>query len=679
MRGSTAVERIKLMAKKNYDDNSLKQLKGPDQVRLRPGVIFGSDGLDGCCHSVFEILSNSIDEAREGFGNKIIVTRYLDKSIEVQDYGRGIPIDFNKNEEKYNWELAFCTLYAGGKYDNNSGDNYSYSLGLNGLGLCSTQFAAEYMEVESNNGTWIYDLRFEKGYNVEKEERGFRRHQSDGTTGTKIKWKPDLDVFTDIDVPFEYFDDVLRRQAVVNDGLTFVLRNEVRDEETGETHFEEHIYCYENGISDYLKEIVGDTALTTEQVWSAQRTGKDREDKPEYKVKMKVAFVFSNKVQLIQHYHNSSWLEHGGSPDKAMQAAFTNQIDGWLKANSKYNKTEGKIKFTDIADCLVFISSNFSTQTSYENQTKKSITNKFIQEAMTDWLKHQLEVYFLENPDEAVKICEQVLINKRARENAAKARDTIKKQLSGKIDLAKRIPKFVDCRSKDTARRELYIVEGDSALGAVKQARDADYQAVMPVRGKTLNCLKASYDKIFKSEIITNLMKILGCGVEVKAKANKDLSTFDLNNLRWEKIIICTDADYDGYQIRTLILTMLYRLVPTVIEQGYVYIAESPLYEINSKDMTYFAYTEAEKQRILADIGEQKYKIQRSKGLGENEPEMMSLTTMNPETRRLIRVMPEDAQKTQEIFELLLGDNLDGRKDYIRDYGYKYLDDIDVS
>ena len=679
MRGSTAVERIKLMAKKNYDDNSLKQLKGPDQVRLRPGVIFGSDGLDGCCHSVFEILSNSIDEAREGFGKKIIVTRFLDKSIEVQDYGRGIPIDFNKNEEKYNWELAFCTLYAGGKYDNNSGDNYSYSLGLNGLGLCSTQFAAEYMEVESNNGTWIYDLRFEKGYNVEKEERGFRRHQSDGTTGTKIKWKPDLDVFTDIDVPFEYFDDVLRRQAVVNDGLTFVLRNEVRDEETGETRFEEHIYCYENGISDYLKEIVGDTALTTEQVWSAQRTGKDREDKPEYKVKMKVAFVFSNKVQLIQHYHNSSWLEHGGSPDKAMQAAFTNQIDGWLKANSKYNKTEGKIKFTDIADCLVFISSNFSTQTSYENQTKKSITNKFIQEAMTDWLKHQLEVYFLENPDEAVKICEQVLINKRARENAAKARDTIKKQLSGMIDLSNRIPKFVDCRSKDTARRELYIVEGDSALGAVKQARDADYQAVMPVRGKTLNCLKASYDKIFKSEIITNLMKILGCGVEVKAKANKDLSTFDLNNLRWEKIIICTDADYDGYQIRTLILTMLYRLVPTVIEQGYVYIAESPLYEINSKDMTYFAYTEAEKQRILADIGEQKYKIQRSKGLGENEPEMMSLTTMNPETRRLIRVMPEDAQKTQEIFELLLGDNLDGRKDYIRDYGYKYLDDIDVS
>ena len=667
------------MAKKTYDDNSIKQLKGPDQVRLRPGVIFGSDGLDGCCHAVFEILSNSIDEAREGYGKEITVTKYLDKSIEVEDHGRGIPIDFNQNEQKYNWELVFCTLYAGGKYDNNSGDSYSFSLGLNGLGLCSTQFASEYMDVESNNGTWIYNLHFEKGFNMEAEERGFRRRHSDGKTGTRIRWKPDLDVFTDIDVSFEYFDDVIRRQAVVNGGLKFVLRNEVIDEETGMSRFEEHTYCYENGISDYLTEQLADSAFTTPQIWSAQREGRDREDKPMYKVKMHVAFAFSNKVQLIQHYHNSSWLEHGGSPEKAWQAAFVNQIDGWLKANSKYNKNEGKVKYGDVADSLVFISSNFSTQTSYENQTKKSITNKFIQEAMTDWLKQSLEVYFLENPDEAAKICEQVLINKRARENAAKTRENIKKSLSQKVDLLNRIPKFVDCRSKDVTKRELYIVEGDSALGAVKQARDSEYQAVMPVRGKTLNCLKASYDQIFKSEIITNLLKILGCGVEVKSKSNKDLSTFDLNNLRWEKIVICTDADVDGYQIRTLILTMLYRLVPTVIEKGYVYIAESPLYEINCKDQTYFAYTEQEKTRILESFGDKKYTIQRSKGLGENEPDMMSLTTMNPETRRLIKVCPEDAEKTYEMFDLLLGNNLDGRKDYIRDYGYLYMDDIDVS
>ena len=654
-----------------YGNESITSLKGADRVRKRPAVIFGSDGLEGCEHAAFEILSNAIDEAREGNGDTIIVTQFLDDSLEVEDFGRGCPVDWNEKEQKYNWELVFCELYAGGKYDNNAGGDYEYSLGLNGLGACATQYASEYFDATIRRDGFKYTLHFEKGEIVGKlnKEPADRKK-----TGSTFRWKPDLDVFTDVHIPHEYFEDTLKRQAVVNAGVSFRYRRETEKGKFAETE-----YRYEHGILDYVTELAGEAPLTAPQFWEAERRGRDREDKPEYKVKISAAFCFSNQVNRIEYYHNSSWLEYGGAPEKAVRNAFVYAIDTYLKSQNKYTKSESKITFQDVQDCLILVTNCFSTQTSYENQTKKSITNKFIQEAMTDWLKHQLEVYFLENPDEAVKICEQVLINKRARENAAKARDTIKKQLSGKIDLANRIPKFVDCRSKDTARRELYIVEGDSALGAVKQARDADYQAVMPVRGKTLNCLKASYDKIFKSEIITNLMKILGCGVEVKAKANKDLSTFDLNNLRWEKIIICTDADYDGYQIRTLILTMLYRLVPTVIEKGFVYIAESPLYEINSKDMTYFAYTEAEKQRILADIGEQKYKIQRSKGLGENEPERMSLTTMNPETRRLIRVMPEDAQKTQEIFELLLGDNLDGRKDYIRDYGYKYLDDIDVS
>ena len=657
--------------KKEYNNESIELLEGADRVRKRPAVIFGSDGLEGCKHSVFEILSNSIDEARDGNGNKIILTKFNDNSYQVEDFGRGCPVDFNQAQQRYNWELVYCELYAGGKYNNNSGDNYEFSLGLNGLGACATQYASEYMDVTVYRDGFEYQLHFEKGENI----GGLKKKPYKGKrTGTIQRWKPDLDVFTETKIENEFFVDMLKKQAVVNPNVEFIFRVQQSDGD-----FAEQSFLYVNGISDYVAEISEDKALTSVQYFSGERVGRDRADKEDYKVKLSVAFTFSNLVKLTEYFHNSSFLEHGGSPEEAVKLAFTYSINNYLKSNNKYNKNEKPISFADVEECLVLVSSSFSTVTSYANQTKKAITNKFIKDCMNEFLKQQLEIYFMEKPDEAAKICEQVLINKRARENAAKARDTIKKQLSGKIDLANRIPKFVDCRSKDTARRELYIVEGDSALGAVKQARDADYQAVMPVRGKTLNCLKASYDKIFKSEIITNLMKILGCGVEVKAKANKDLSTFDLNNLRWEKIIICTDADYDGYQIRTLILTMLYRLVPTVIEKGFVYIAESPLYEINSKDMTYFAYTEAEKQRILADIGEQKYKIQRSKGLGENEPEMMSLTTMNPETRRLIRVMPEDAQKTQEIFELLLGDNLDGRKDYIRDYGYKYLDDIDVS
>ena len=659
------------MAKKQeYGNESIKSLKGADRVRKRPAVIFGSDGLEGCEHSVFEIMSNSIDEAREGYGNKICVTRFLDGSVEVQDFGRGIPVDYNKNEDKYNWELLFCEMYAGGKYDN-GGDNYEFSLGLNGLGLCATQYASEYMEAEIHTDGYKYTLHFEKGENI----GGLKKEKYDKKdTGTRIKWKPDLDVFTDINIPIEYFQETIKRQAIVNDGVKFILKNQI-----SASKFETFEYCYNDGIMDYVKEIAGDTAFTTPQYWECERKGKDREDLPEYKLKIKSAICFSLKNQLKEYYHNSSFLEHGGAPEKAFRSAFVNQINAYLKANNKYSKNDGQINIQDVEDCIIFVVSSFSTQTSYENQTKKAITNKFIQEAMTDFFRKQLEVYFIENKMDADKISNQVLINMRARIKAENTRKTLKTSLQSKMDMTNRIQKFVDCRSKDVNEREVFIVEGDSALGACKQARDASFQAIMPVRGKILNCLKSDYDKIFKSEIITDLIKVLGCGVEVKSKAAKDLSLFDINNLRWSKILICTDADVDGFHIRTLILTMIYRLMPKIIEAGKDYIAESPLYEVTCKDQTYFAYNEKEMDEIKEEIGDQKYTVQRSKGLGENEAEMMALTTMNPKTRRLIKVTPDDAQKTSEMFDLLLGDNLEGRKEYISDYGHLYLDAADVS
>ena len=661
---------IVLAKKQEYGNESIKSLKGADRVRKRPAVIFGSDGLEGCEHSVFEIMSNSIDEAREGYGNKICVTRFLDGSVEVQDFGRGIPVDYNKNEDKYNWELLFCEMYAGGKYDN-GGDNYEFSLGLNGLGLCATQYASEYMEAEIHTDGYKYTLHFEKGENI----GGLKKEKYDKKdTGTRIKWKPDLDVFTDINIPIEYFQETIKRQAIVNDGVKFILKNQ-----TSASKFETFEYCYNDGIMDYVKEIAGDTAFTTPQYWECERKGKDREDLPEYKLKIKSAICFSLKNQLKEYYHNSSFLEHGGAPEKAFRSAFVNQINAYLKANNKYSKNDGQINIQDVEDCIIFVVSSFSTQTSYENQTKKAITNKFIQEAMTDFFRKQLEVYFIENKMDADKISNQVLINMRARIKAENTRKTLKTSLQSKMDMTNRIQKFVDCRSKDVNEREVFIVEGDSALGACKQARDASFQAIMPVRGKILNCLKSDYDKIFKNEIITDLIKVLGCGVEVKSKAAKDLSLFDINNLRWSKILICTDADVDGFHIRTLILTMIYRLMPKIIEAGKVYIAESPLYEVTCKDQTYFAYNEKEMDEIKEEIGDQKYTVQRSKGLGENEAEMMALTTMNPKTRRLIKVTPDDAQKTSEMFDLLLGDNLEGRKEYISDYGHLYLDAADVS
>ena len=656
--------------KVEYGNESISQLKGADRVRKRPGVIFGSDGLDGCEHSVFEIISNSIDEAREGYGNKVVVTKYADGSIEVQDFGRGAPVDFNNKEQRFNWELLYCEMYAGGKYDTNDGANYEYSVGLNGLGLCSTQYASEYMDVEIKRDGFKYNLHFEKGYNV----GGLKKEPYSGKdTGTKTRWKPDLEVFTDIDIPVEYFIDTLKRQAIVNDGLVFVFR-----EQQGARFVQQEI-VYNNGITDYVNEIVGEDKLSSVQFWQTERKGKDREDKPEYKVKINVAMSFSNKNPLKEYYHNSSWLEHGGVPEKATRSAFLSMLDSYIKQTNKYKNNESKITFSDIEECLVIVISSFSTITSYENQTKKSITNKFIYEAMVDFLRQCLEVYFIENKAEADKIADQVLINKRSRERSEKERINIKKTLQSSNSMLDRVDKFVDCRSKDVEVRELFIVEGDSALGSCKLARNAEFQAIIPVRGKILNCLKADYDKVFKSEIITNLIKVLGCGVEVKSKANKGLATFDLSSLRWNKVIICTDADVDGFQIRTLILTMIYRLMPTLINEGKVYIAETPLYEIGTEEMTYFAYDEKEKNEILAQIGDKKYSLQRSKGLGENQPEMMNMTTMNPESRRLIKVMPQDAERTSRMFDLLLGDDLQGRKDFIAENGYMYLDDADIS
>ena len=662
------------MAKKaSYGNESISQLKGADRVRKRPAVIFGSDGIEGCEHAVFEILSNSIDEAREGYGDKIVVTRFLDGSIEIQDFGRGLPVDYNKKEDRYNWELVFCELYAGSKYNTNDANgSYEYSLGLNGLGLCATQYSSEYMDAEVHKDGYKYNLHFEKG-EIAGEMQKEPYNKKD--TGTRIRWKPDLKVFTDINIPLEYYQETIKRQSVVNQGIKFILKNQISG-----NSFETFEYCYDNGITDYVKELANGTEMSSVQFWSSERIGRDRADMKDYKVKLTASVCFSNKVQAKEYYHNSSFLEHGGAPEKAFRNAFVYQIDNYLKTNGKYVKSDAKITYQDVEDCLILVVSSFSTQTSYENQTKKAITNKFIQEAMTDFFRQQLEIYFLENKLDADKITNQVLINMRSRIKAESTRINIKKTLQSSNDMTSRVEKFVDCRSRDVNEREIFIVEGDSALGACKQARDSSFQAIIPVRGKILNCLKSEYDKIFKSDIIVDLIKVLGCGVEVNSKKSKEVSSFNIDDLRWNKVIICTDADVDGFHIRTLLLTMIHRLMPTIIREGKVFIAESPLYEIRSKDQTYFCYTEKEKVDVLAEIGNAKYTVQRSKGLGENDADMMWLTTMNPKTRRLIKVEPENIEALmEEKFELFMGDDLQGRKDFIAENGYMYIDLADIS
>ncbi len=665
-----AVSKIK---KADYDDQSIKSLKGADRVRKRPAVIFGSDDLVGCQHSFIEILANSVDEAREGYGDKIIVKKYLDLSIEVEDFGRGVPLGYNEKEKRYNWELVFCELYAGGKYDNN-GDNsaYEFSLGLNGLGATATQYSSEYMTVKSYNGKNLSEIDFKSGNPVSElrvsDITGGKRR------GTIIRWRPDLKVFKEIDIPVTFLSDTLRRQAFVNAGIKFILYIE-----TSKGKFEESEFYYQNGVVDYIAEVTEGIQMTAPVSWKIETRGRDREDLPDYKFKAEITFCFA-KDGTREYYHNASFLEYGGAPDKAVRNAFTYAIDKFIKAQNKYNKNESKISFDDIADNLAIIVNSASTQTSYENQTKKAITNAFIQKALTDFLKTNLEIYLTENQSSANTIIGQVLVNMRAREKADEIKVNVKKTLagSGLMDVANRVEKFVPCRSKDPEMRELYIVEGDSAMSSCKLGRNADFQAIIPVRGKTLNCMKSTYDKIFASEIIVNLLKVIGCGAEVKSKKNNDISTFDYKNMRWNKIIICTDADEDGFQIRTLLLTLFYRLLPTLIEKGKIFIAESPLFEITCGGETYFAYNEQEKADILSKLGSKKYILQRSKGLGENEPDMMWRTTMCPQTRRLIAVSPADAAATEKMFDVLLGDALADRKKFITDFGHLYIKDADI-
>ena len=664
----------------SYGDQSITSLRGEDRVRKRPAVIFGSDGLDGCEHSFFEILSNSVDEAKEGHGSVIKVTYYQDRSIEVDDHGRGVPMGWNEREKRWNWELIYCELYAGGKYDNNSGGSaYEYSLGLNGLGACATQYSSEFMTVHSYDGQNKRTMSFRKGKPAQKELKVEPLDKKTQRTGTVVRWRPDLEVFTDINIPEDFFVDVLHRQAVVNAGIRFDLFLQQPDGK-----FTEQSFLYQNGISDYINEIVGTGSLTQPVLWHMETQGRDREDKPEYKVKADISFCVSNTVHLTEYYHNSSFLEYGGSPDRAVKMAFTYAVDKYLKNQGKYSKNEARITYPDIADCIVLVINSMSTQTSYENQTKKAINNTFIYEALNEFMRDQLEVYFIEHPTEAELFVNQVLVNKRSRETAETTRLNLKKKLTGSIDISNRVEKFVGCRSKDPEKRELYIVEGDSALTSVKLARNAEFQAVIPVRGKTLNCLKADYDRIFKSDIITDLLRVIGCGVEIDgkakgAKAKKgDLASFDLDQLRWSKIILCTDADEDGFQIRTLLLTLFYRLLPTLLAEQRVFIAESPLFEITTKDETYFAYDKFEKVDILKQLGKTKYTIQRSKGLGENTAEMMSQTTMNPASRRLIAITPTDAERTAVMFDTLLGDDLPARKAFIATHGAEYMKDADI-
>lgn len=641
----------------NYSNESIKSLKGADRVRLRPGIIFGSNDIVGCTHAVFEIISNSIDEAKSGYGDTVEIKYKKDGFVSVLDHGRGVPMDYNKNEQAYNWQLVFDEMYSGGKMDASS--QYSFSLGLNGLGCCSTQYTSEFMNVISYRDGYKYEMHFEKGKPVGE----LSKTPYDGPTGTYIEFKPDKEVFTDIIIDPAVLHDMCRRQAMVNAGVHLKLEYE---------GYNEIDWFYENGAAGFIEGCTGPERMCDIVSYAAEMECTDNEKDGPFPFKMEVAFGFSRQHVIEEFYHNSSYLSEGGKTLDGFRKGAVKAFKKAIKDSGKFQKGDELINIKDIEDiiCVVFSSWCPGDRTSFGNQTKKAVLNASFEIAASRFIEGCVTRWIVDNKKDSDRVLVEIVNNKKIRERADNVRSSAIKKLSSSIDsFGSRPQKFVECASKDKSERELYIVEGDSALGSCKQARDGQFQALMPVRGKITNCLKEDLVKVLNSQIILDLLQVMGCGIEVQGNKMKELPKFDINKLNFDKLIICTDADVDGMQIRCLLLTFFYMLTPTLLREGKVYIAETPLYEITCGKETRFAYNEDEKEKVLAEFTGKRVKIQRSKGLGENDPKMMSVSTMKPETRRLIRVTYKDAEDDiRFMFNALLGDDISSRRVLINEY-----------
>jgi DNA gyrase subunit B len=661
--------------KREYSEQSIYSLKNEETVRQRPAVIFGTNDERGAAHAIFEILANAIDEAREGYGKQIRMSVFKDGSVEISDDGRGVPMDWNEAEGKYNWELVFTTLYASGKYKSGS---YQDSLGLNGLGATATQFASEYMDVYSTRNGKTYIMHFKKGRPVGQLQIVDPIREG---TGTTIRFKPDPEVFINIKnkvLPPEYFINILTRQAMLLPGLEFVFYHD----DLGKTIN----IKYDGGMPEFIDSICKKPLLKKTLYFEGSAEGTDDPDidPTPYTVKMRLALNFSREENFFELYHNASHLFEGGVTVDAFKNAITKAFEDHAKEIGKLEKGD-RFLYKDIELILVTVGDTNcpGNRTFFKNQTKGAINNPFIRDAYYNFVYNNIR-YWLDNDRSGEDIIDEIIANKKAREEAEKVSRKVVQNLSKSVKgIGNKPKKFVDCTSKEVEKRELYIVEGDSALGSCKMARDSKFQAIMPLRGKILNCLKEDLTTILSNEVIVDLMRVLGCGIEAKSKYIQDLPRFDINKLDWGKIIICTDADIDGMQIRCLILAMIYRLVPTLLKAGKVYIVESPLYEIIYKGKSHFAYSDEERDKIVEELiknGAKKGQIDinRSKGLGENNAEMMAKTTMSPKTRRLIPVeYPEDEETVARYFNILLGDDLEERKRIIDMYFETTEVDID--
>jgi len=643
---------------------NIKQLTEKEKVRKKISVWLGASNHIAVIHTVKELVGNSADEINKGNGDKIKITLHNDKTLTIEDNCQGLPIDGVNSEGVENYKLLFETLFAGTKYDNGI-NNSDYTVGVNGVFNTVLTFSAQDVTFEvSRPDKNIYSISYHKGENV----KPLSIIGKSDNTYTKIKYTLDDDIYEGNYFTFEELCEIASQQASLINGSV-----EVFDEVNGV----KELYSYED-TKEFLEYSTSDLEAIHETIHFSKNTSHNSKQNGENVVddiqaSISIKYTRQDEDCTQIEFLNGSNLIHHGTIFDGLVNGLRSILNKYIRDNGMYKKNEKQITREDVLLGLNYVIDFKSYFPVFANQTKFASYVKYYESVMRDILDNFFASYSIENKSEMDLIAKHVLVSKKVREHSEKTRLDIKKKLSGTVNnLSNRVDGFVNCKSKDNTKTELYLVEGKSALGSTKMGRDEKIQAIYALRGKILNCLKADYDKIFKNDIIVDMIRLFGCGVEVKSKHAKDLHTFDKNNLRWSKIVITTDADVDGFHIRTLILTLIHRLMPTLIEDGCVYIVESPLYEIEQNDVSVFAYSDKEKDLIVSKM-KGSFTVQRSKGLGENTAEMMWETTMNPETRKLIQVVPEDVEKTVKAFNMFLGDNLEERKQFIEDNLHEYL------
>ena len=633
-----------MTATNQYNAEQIQVLEGLEAVRKRPGMYIGSTGSKGLHHLVWEVIDNSIDEFLAGHCDKIEVTIAPNEVVTVRDYGRGIPVDTHSEKSLPAAQLVMTTLHAGGKFD---GSGYKVSGGLHGVGVSVVNALSQWLELEIYRDGYLYRQKYEQGYPVTEFEKVKKTNQQ----GTKIKFRPDAEIFDEVDYDFETLKKRLQESAFLNKNLEIDLKDKRNDREVN--------FCYSGGLKEFIEHLnENQTPLIDEIVY----TEKEVDD-----TYVEMALQYNKSYnQRIYSFANNINTHDGGYHLTGFKTAITKAFNNYAKENNLLKKKDPKLKGRDLREGLTAIISVKLTDPQFEGQTKTKLGNSEIRTTVERTVYDYLRYYLDANPELAKKVVNKALEAVKARKASKKARKLARRK--GALTNSSLPGKLSDCSSRKPDKSELYLVEGDSAGGSAKQARDREFQAVLPLKGKIMNVERARLNKILKNTEIKSIVTALGAGIGEE---------FDLENLRYHKIIIMTDADVDGAHICTLILTLFYRYMPQLIENNHIYIAQPPLYQVSYGSSKKYIYTNDKLQSYLEDKNRARVSIQRYKGLGEMNPMQLWETTMNPENRKLQKVEIEDEIEADEVFNQLMGSKASLRREFIMNNA-DLADNIDV-